>query len=112
MTCTRGARQIRRTRQPWRAVRTRLVVHRSTYLTALIVLRRPPRLTRTSLWCRRTVAQCHPTRTCSRTIRRCSGLTILVKLTWESAASRSGSDSCLVVLAQLPTLSHDVAWNE
>jgi hypothetical protein len=89
-----------------------LVVHCSTYLTALIVFRRPPRLTRTSLCWRRTVAQCHPTRTCSRTIRRCNGLTILVRLTCESEASRNGNDNCLVVLAQLPTLSHDEAWKE
>src|SRR5438270_13539756 len=83
------------------------VAHRPTSLTTLIVLKWPPRFTRTSRWPRRTVTQCHPTRTRSLTTWRRGGLTIFVRLTWESEASRTGSANRSLVEVQLPTASHE-----
>ena len=91
VTWTCGGWQIRRSRKAYRPVWTRLVEQRSTYLTTLIVFRCPPRLTRMSLWWRRTVAQCHPTRTRSRTTRRCSGSTIRVRLTGSPLRRAAGA---------------------
>jgi hypothetical protein len=93
VTWTLGDAQMRLRRHWCGPVWTRSVVHRSTYLTTLIFLTRPPCLT------------------CSTTTTRRSGFAIFCRLTSDAEPVRRGSASGSLVEAQFPTLSHALARN-